>query len=52
MKKKKEYKFPLRLKEELRKPLEKVAEENGRSVNSEINKAIEAHISLIIKEKK
>lgn len=44
MKKKKTYKFPLRLEEEHKEPLAKLANINDQSVNSEINKAVEVHI--------
>lgn len=44
MKKKKTYKFPLRLEEIHKEPLAKLAEVNDGSVNSEINKAVENHI--------
>lgn len=44
MKKKKTYKFPLRLEEIHKEPLSKLAENNDSSVNTEINKAVETHI--------
>ena len=44
MKKKKEYKFPLRLDEEQKKPLAKIAKKNNRSVNGEIKVAVNNHI--------
>ena len=46
MKKKEVYKFPLRLKKKSEKPLKKIAENNTRSLNDEINVAIETHIEL------
>jgi hypothetical protein len=46
MKKKKPYKFPLRLDEEQKKPLEKIAKKNNRSVNGEIKVAVTNHIGL------
>lgn len=46
MKKKEIYKFPLRVKKQSEKPMKKIAESNGRSLNNEINVAIEGHIEL------
>lgn len=46
MKTKKAYKFPLRLEEEYKEPLAKLATANDQSVNSEINKAVENHIKV------
>ena len=44
MKKKKTYKFPLRLEEIYKEPLSKLAENNDSSVNTEINNAVKIHI--------
>lgn len=46
MKGKKEYKVLVRLEEDVKKPLQKKAAENDRSVNSEISVAIKNHIKL------
>jgi hypothetical protein len=45
VKKGKEKKYPLRIEAKLVKPLEEKAQENRRSINGEINAAIENHIS-------
>lgn len=48
MKKKKQYNFPLRLNEEQKKPLAKMAKKNNRSINGEIKVAVTNHIQTNI----
>lgn len=37
--------FPFRMTDELRKEMEALAKQNGRSLNQEVTKAVEAHLS-------
>jgi hypothetical protein len=45
MKSKEPYKFPLRIDQELVAPIKKTAKKNKRSINGEINIAIENHVN-------
>jgi hypothetical protein len=51
MKGKKEYKLLVRLEDTIKKPLQKKAKDQERSINGEINHALKNHLGLNEKDK-